>query len=164
MVTEIQLRPPEESQTARAGRAPAIEALEIPRHRARTRAPAAAPEGPAPGEPELPRLVTQDDPGAGLRRADVPVVRSEDLVILTLVRPVYPHEARVQGLEAIVEVEALVDEQGRVRSIEVVSNTGHDMFAQASRDAVRGCQFQPYLRDGEPSPVRARFRFKFKLI
>lgn len=163
LVTEIQLERPRDAEAGRPGRLPAMETVELPR-RATSPAATARVRGPAPGEPRPPELTVEGESGGSLRRADLPVVQSEDLVIETLVRPAYPHEARVQGLEAVVEAVALVDERGRVREVEIVSNTGHEMFAIAARDAVRRCHFQPYLRDGKPSPVFARFRFNFKLI
>lgn len=164
IVAEIQLRQPEESRDERPGSRPDLEAVELERPAGAPAAARAPTPGPAPGENRPPRLLVDDTPGEVLRRTNLPVVQSEDLVIETLVRPVYPHEARVQGLEAIVEAVALVDEEGRVRSVEIVSNTGHEMFAQASREAVRRCHFQPYREGGKASPVYARFRFNFKLL
>lgn len=99
-----------------------------------------------------------------LRRIALPVVQSEDLVIEHLVKPVYPVEARLRGLEAIVELEALVDEKGRVRSIRKISNSGDPMFEEVSRRAVRSCRFRPYLENGKPKSIYARFRFAFDLI
>ena len=163
VVSEIQIQEPEEQSAAAAGRRAPLQSVALPED---SRAPERAPNrraGPAPGEAP-PRLDVEEAPGASLRRPNLPVVLSEDLVIETLVRPEYPLEARLQGLEAIVVVIALVDEKGRVRSVELESNTGHSMFATTCLDAVRRCHFQPYLRDGVPSPVYAKFRFNFQLL
>ena len=163
IVPEIQIRRPDEAEESALGARAAIRAVALPAA-SRSQEPTRSHRpGPAPGEAP-PRLELNDATGNQLRRADLPVVQSEDLVIESLVRPEYPHEARVQGLEAIVEIVALVDERGRVRSIDVESNTGHEMFAEVSRDAVRRCHFKPYVRNGKPTSVYAKFRFNFKLL
>lgn len=163
IVSEIQIRKPDEaSESALGARAP-IRAVALPAQSVSPEKTQSRRAGPAPGEAP-PRLELSEAAGAQLRRADLPVVQSEDLVIESIMRPEYPHEARMQGLEAIVELVAFVDEKGRVRSVEVESNTGHEMFAEASRQAVRRCLFKPYVRDGRPTSVYAKFRFNFKLL
>lgn len=134
-------------------------------------APATGVEGEAAENPRVPGGTPRPAVSAGdaisaraLMRASLPTVRSEDLVIDVLVKPEYPREAQARGLEAIVELEALVDIDGTVRETQLLSNTGDPVFADAAASAVSRCRFRPYRQAGTPTPVFAHFRFKFRLI
>jgi TonB family protein len=122
------------------------------------------------GRPETrPRLegpgdATRDLMVGNLRRLpDVPVVQSEDLVIAHLVRPRYPAEAREQGIEGKVAIQALIDTTGRVVEVQLMSSTGEPMFEQASQEAVWQCRFHPYHLGGRAREVYAIFRFSFRI-
>ncbi len=94
---------------------------------------------------------------------NVPLVRSEDLVIDRLVRPEYPMEAREKGIEGKVAVMALVDTMGKITSVEVMGSGGNGMLERAAEEAVWKCKFKPYLVDDRPHQVYAMFRFWFHL-
>ncbi len=97
------------------------------------------------------------------RRFDLPTVQSEDLVILTLVKPDYPRVAIEQGIEGRVELLALVDTVGTVREVEILKSAGRLLDGAASM-AVRRCRFQPYALNGRAQSVYANFRFNFTLL
>ncbi|NOT35209.1 MAG: energy transducer TonB [Candidatus Eisenbacteria bacterium] len=97
------------------------------------------------------------------QRSQVPVIRSEDLVIEHLVRPTYPPELLEQNVEGKVTLQALVDTLGAVIGIEVLASTGEARFEDAARVAVRECRFRPFRRDGAVSEVYAVFRFAFRI-
>lgn len=97
------------------------------------------------------------------RYANVPVVRSEDLVIDRLVRPEYPRILLDKNIEGKVTLQALVDTVGRVIEVEVLASTGENLFEQAAEEAVRQCRFRPYRPGGEASEVYAVFRFSFRI-
>jgi TonB family protein len=97
------------------------------------------------------------------RRFDLPTVQSEELVILTLVKPDYPRVAIEQGIEGRVELLALVDTVGAVREVEILKSAGR-LLDGAAAMAVRRCRFQPYARDGRVQSVYANFRFNFTLL
>ncbi len=96
-------------------------------------------------------------------RGSVPVMQSSELVIETLVRPVYPEEARNRNIEGHVAVLARVDTLGNVAEAEVMTPSGESVLDVASRKAVMGCKFKPFLRDGKVSQVYAVFRFAFRI-
>lgn len=93
----------------------------------------------------------------------VPIFQSEELVIETLVRPVYPEALREKGIEGKVSVIALVDTAGRVVDAEVMAASGEPLLDQVSEDAVRQCVFRPYREEGALREVYAVFRFAFRL-
>ena len=97
------------------------------------------------------------------RRLDLPTVQSEDLVIITLVRPDYPPAAIDQGLEGHVELLALVNVEGEVEDVEIVKSAGR-LFDGAATAAVRRCRFEPYRLQGRIQSVYAHFRFNFQLL
>ncbi len=94
---------------------------------------------------------------------NVPLVRSEDLIIDRLVRPQYPEEARARNLEGQVAVLALVDTTGAISNVEVMGAGAMASLEQAAQEAVWKCRFKPYLVDGKPQSVYAMFRFAFKI-
>jgi TonB family protein len=63
-------------------------------------------------------------------------------------KPHYPEKAREEGREGTVILRVLVDEEGRVRSVEVNRSSGFEAFNRAAVDAVRRWRFSP-ARYGE---------------
>ena len=99
-----------------------------------------------------------------LRRAGSrPVFQSTELVIEKLVKPSYPEEAALRGIEGRVAVMALVDTVGRVVSVELISGAEGGPLERASSEAVWRCRFKPYRVSGEAREVYAVFRFSFQL-
>ena len=80
--------------------------------------------------------------------------------ILERTLPEYPALARQQGLFGTVELEALVDEEGRVRNVRVVR--GAPVLGAAALKAVLKWKYKPALLNGKPvaSPVEVRISFK----
>ena len=99
------------------------------------------------------------------RRADVPVLQSEDLIIEKLVRPAYPEHAYAHDIEGHVAVMALVDTNGRVAEVQVVASDAiaRREFGPAASDAVWRCVFRPYRLGGRAREVYAMFRFNFTI-
>ncbi len=98
------------------------------------------------------------------RSANVPVVRSEDLVIDRLVRPEYPARLLEENIEGKVMLQALVDTVGRVIDVQVLASTGEPLFERAAEEAVWQCRFRPYRPVGAvASEVYAVFRFAFRI-
>jgi protein TonB len=77
--------------------------------------------------------------------------------------PVYTNQARSQGIEGTIVVEALVDEHGRVFAAEVVQSLDPDLDAR-TLDAVRNWAFQPAMEDGEPVMQVVRIPVNFNLV
>jgi TonB family protein len=63
-------------------------------------------------------------------------------------KPHYPEKAREEGREGTVILRVLVDEEGKVRSVEVNRSSGFEAFNRAAVDTVRRWRFSP-ARYGE---------------
>lgn len=92
-----------------------------------------------------------------------PVIRSEDLVIERLVRPIYPDEAREHNIEGIVEVIALVDTTGSVLQVQVVGGSREPLLESAAAKAILECRYRPYRVHDEARRVWAAYRIAFSL-
>ncbi len=88
---------------------------------------------------------------------------SETYVILRMVEPKYPPDARDAGIEGSVTVELLIDEQGLVAQANVINLAGPVSFEDAALEAVRQFVFQPPIIDGEASTMWIKFIYTFRL-
>ncbi len=68
---------------------------------------------------------------------------------LNLPKPVYTAEARNRGIEGKVNMGIIVDENGEVASVLVLSGLGYGMNGEASK-AVQTLRFSPATREGKP--------------
>ncbi|RJF92671.1 TonB family protein [Noviherbaspirillum saxi] len=75
----------------------------------------------------------------------------------------YPDEARNKGEQGTVIVRSLIDEEGYVRTAEVVESSGSKSLDQAAVIAVRYAQYSPILVAGAPTPTHIRVPIKFDL-
>jgi TonB family protein len=71
--------------------------------------------------------------------------------LLTKVNPVYPAEARANGVQGTVVLHAIIGRHGSVEKLTVVS--GPDALQAAALDAVRQWTYKPYLLNGQPVEV-----------
>jgi TonB family protein len=79
------------------------------------------------------------------------------------VKPVYPASMRDAGFEGVVPLEAVIDRNGDVRSVRVLTAAVHADFARAATDAVRQWRFDPTLLNGEPVEVVMTVTVNFEL-
>src|SRR5204863_9917670 len=77
------------------------------------------------------------------------------------VEAVYPAQASEQGLEAHVEVEFVVNAEGRVDDPKVVQPVGNG-FDEAALDAIRQYEFDPATKDGKAIKARMRLVIHFE--
>lgn len=70
--------------------------------------------------------------------------------ILDHVTPVYPEEARKQGLEETVRVKVVVGVDGLVESAEVLESTGAPILDESALEAAKNYRFNPATREGVP--------------
>ncbi|MGC2639293.1 MAG: energy transducer TonB [Acidobacteriaceae bacterium] len=75
--------------------------------------------------------------------------------------PVYPANAKAQGVQGTVVLQATIDKDGTIRDLAVVS--GPPFLAQAATDAVKTWRYLPYLLNGEPVEVRTQINVVFHL-
>jgi periplasmic protein TonB len=100
---------------------------------------ATAPASPAPvpgGQVQLPKLVSSP-------------------------APVYPDLARTDSVQGVVVIDALVDAQGRVSAMKVLSGPG--ILQRAAMDALRKWKYQPGRLNGQPIAMHTRVRVDFLL-
>ena len=71
--------------------------------------------------------------------------------ILTQTKPVYPALARQARIQGSVVLHAIIDKDGKVAQLEVVS--GHPLLVQAALDAVKQWRYKPTLLNGDPVEV-----------
>lgn len=92
-------------------------------------------------------------------------VRAKDGIeppkLIKSVDPVYPEQARKDGIEGIVILEAKVDVKGSVENVKVLQSI--PALDQAAIDAVRQWAYEPLVLDGKPTPVIFTVTVRFLL-
>jgi TonB family protein len=91
-----------------------------------------------------------------------PMLASE-LKLLAGTAPAYPSDARARNLEGWVELEFVVDRNGRPRDLEVVQAEPPGRFDASALAAVAQYRYVPFERDGARYERRARLRVRFTL-
>ena len=75
--------------------------------------------------------------------------------------PPYPVLARQAHIQGTVVLTALIDKEGIIQNLQVVS--GHPLLAPAAIEAVKHWRYKPFLLDGQPvgveTTVTVNFRF-----
>jgi TonB family protein len=100
-------------------------------------------------------------PAAPATRA--PVVISQPKLLRAL-QPVYPDRAQQQGITGWVEVEFVVDVEGRAQNVRAVGGEPAEVFDAAAVNAVRRARFEPArTADGGATPMPSRLRVRFAL-
>jgi TonB family protein len=81
--------------------------------------------------------------------------------LIKRVDPVYPEEARKQGIEGDIIIEATVDVNGKVKDAKVLR--GVAVLDQAALDAVKQWVYEPMIIDGQPKAAKFTVTVRFKL-
>jgi TonB family protein len=81
--------------------------------------------------------------------------------MISSVAPMYPALAKSQHIAGSVRVDALVDTNGRVTTMKIVS--GPSMLHQAAMDALRQWKYQPATLDGKAVPMHLTVTIQFRL-
>lgn len=105
---------------------------------------AAPPSAPVAARPKRPVLV-----GA----------RVKPPRLLFAPEPVYPLLARQTHISGVVVIEAVIDEQGKVTGMRVIS--GYPLLIPAALSAVSKRIYEPTILDGEPMPIDLRVEINF---
>jgi len=102
---------------------------------------------------------------AGSAQAGPPRIRVggnvQQAKLLVKVQPVYPAEAKAQGIEGQVRLQAILGKDGKVENLQVLS--GDSLLAVAALDAVRQWQYQTTLLNGDPVEVVTEIQVNFTL-
>jgi protein TonB len=81
--------------------------------------------------------------------------------LLSSVSPAYPQLARTQRLSGDIKIDALIDVNGRVSAMKVIS--GPALLHQAAMDALRQWKYQPATLNGQPMAMHLTVTVQFKL-
>jgi TonB family protein len=82
-------------------------------------------------------------------------------LIIKKVAPSYPPDARLARIQGQVVLKAVIDKDGNVESLELVS--GHPLLAPAAIEAVKQWKYKPYLLNGTPVKVETQILVNFML-
>jgi len=78
-------------------------------------------------------------------------------------QPQYPAISTRMGEEGVVDLEFLIDLDGRVADSRIAASSGHDRLDRAARDALALCRFTPGTVDGKPERSWAHLRYRWQL-
>ncbi len=81
--------------------------------------------------------------------------------LIKKVEPVYPEEARKNGVQGVVILEAKIDERGRVIGILVLRSV--PQLDQAAIDALKQWTYEPMIIDGKPTKALFTVTVRFQL-
>jgi protein TonB len=107
--------------------------------------PAEVPNPPPPRPPHTPIRIAAIEPSK----------------LIVKVNPAYPELARRARVSGTVVLEALIDEEGNVSSVKVLS--GHSLLVDAAVEAVKYWKYSPTVLNGEPVPILATVTVVFRL-
>ena len=77
------------------------------------------------------------------------------------VNPKYPTEAREQGIQGDVILQATIDTTGNLVNLKAVQ--GDPILVKAAVDAVKKWKYRPYILNGEPVDVDTTIKIQFHL-
>jgi protein TonB len=83
---------------------------------------------------------------------------------LNVIRPVYPRNARREGLEGVVTIRATIGKKGEIEDVEVIGSSGATSLDEAALTAVREASFKPATIGGQPVSALTTLRIRFQLI
>jgi protein TonB len=85
----------------------------------------------------------------------------QEALALAKPNPVYPPLARQARIQGKVQLHAIIDKDGRVSQLEVIS--GHPLLVKAALDAVQNWRYRPTILNGEPVEVDTTIDVNFVL-
>ena len=91
------------------------------------------------------------------------VLMASELTALSRLPPQYPPSAMMREQEGYVEVLFDVELDGSVSNASVIESQPPRIFDRAATAAVSRWRFQPVVREGVPTKVKARVRVEFSL-
>jgi len=84
----------------------------------------------------------------------------KEAVLISSVPPTYPAMARTQHVSGSVVVDALIEPNGRVSTMKVVS--GPAILQQAAMDAIKQWKYRPASLDGNPVAMHLTVTIQFR--
>lgn len=84
--------------------------------------------------------------------------------LISQVKPVYPEEAKKQGLQGVVEMEATINRAGNVIAVKVLpAQTPQPLLEKAAVEALRQWKYAPYVISGKAKAVTFTVTVNFML-
>jgi protein TonB len=80
-------------------------------------------------------------------------------LLLHKVDPIYPDEARARGVSGAVVLHAIIDQQGKIDKLSVIS--GPEVLREAALTAVWQWTYKPYQLNGRPVSVETTVTVNF---
>jgi protein TonB len=81
-------------------------------------------------------------------------------LLIKRVQPKYPQAALSAHVQGAVQIQALIDKEGKVVNLKVLS--GDPGLAHAALEAVRQWRYKPYYLDGQPVEIETQITVNFK--
>jgi periplasmic protein TonB len=78
--------------------------------------------------------------------------------------PSYPRAARRRGMEGLVEINALVNRQGKVKEQRIYQSSGYTILDRAALKAVKKWRFTPGVKNGKIYEMWVKVPVRFQLI
>jgi protein TonB len=115
------------------------------------------------GPDNLPRDLIENGPSKtdvqpGPTRLAVSHLSEAQLV--NRVEPVYPHIAKITGVQGQVKLHAIIARDGSIQSLNAIS--GHPLLVRAALDAVGQWRYRPYYLNGEAVEVETFITVNFR--
>ncbi|RLD13248.1 MAG: hypothetical protein DRI22_04530 [Caldiserica bacterium] len=83
--------------------------------------------------------------------------------LIKYIKPEYPEEARVKGIEGVVQLKILIDREGRVAAVKVLNDGGFYEFGRVASQAVKRWRYEPAKIMGMPVAVWCIQSVRFEL-
>lgn len=87
--------------------------------------------------------------------------RVSEALLIKKIEPAYPDSARQKSIEGSVVLEAVIDKNGDIEQLSVVS--GPTLLVPETLEAVRQWKYKPYLLQGEPLAMQTLITVPFQL-
>jgi TonB family protein len=82
--------------------------------------------------------------------------------LIKKVDPFYPEEARKQGIQGVVILEVMTDQEGKVVRVKILKSES-SILNKPAVDAVRQWKYEPLILKGKPTPVIFTITVSFRL-
>lgn len=83
--------------------------------------------------------------------------------LIKAAKPDYPEKAKQKNLEGTVYVQALVDDEGKVRKVKVKKSSGYKILDDAALKSAQSALYKPAIQDGKPVAVWVTYSITFDL-
>lgn len=79
------------------------------------------------------------------------------------IRPIYPSDAKDDGVEGTVVMLITVSPNGKISHVKIVEGSGDRRLDRAAEQTVKMWEYEPALRDGIPAEATIRVRVQFRI-